>query len=67
MLRGKSFSEQAAVNLVLEDNSKMTLIGSADLGMGANKDDLLYRNRLLAMLFKKNYQTLSIYKNDNLG
>ena len=67
MLRGKSFSEQAAVNLVLEDNSKMNLVGAADLGLGTDKDDLLYNNRLLAMLFKKNYQTLSMYKNDNTG
>ena len=67
MLRGKSFSEQAAINLVLEDNSKMNLIGSADLGLGANKDDVLYNNRLMAMLFGKKYQTLSIYKNDNTG
>ena len=67
MLRGKSFSEQAAINLVLEDNSKMNLTGSADLGLGANKDDVLYNNRLMAMLFGKKYQTLSIYKNDNTG
>lgn len=67
MLRGKSFSEQAAINLVLEDNSKMNLTGSADLGLGANKDDVLYNNRLMAMLFRKKYQTLSIYKNDNTG
>ena len=67
MLRGKSFSEQAAINLVLEDDSKMNLVGSADLGLGTNKNDLLYNNRLLAMLFNKNYQTLSLYKNDNTG
>lgn len=67
MLRGKSFSEQAAINLVLEDDSKMHLVGSADIGVGANKDDVLYNNRLMAMLFGKKYQTLSIYKNDNTG
>ena len=67
MLRGKSFSEQAAINLVLEDDSKMHLVGSTDIGVGANKDDVLYNNRLMAMLFGKKYQTLSIYKNDNTG
>lgn len=67
MLRGKSFSEQAAINLVLEENSKMNLVGSADIGIGANQDDVLYNNRLMAMLFGKKYQTLSIYKNDNTG
>ena len=67
LLRGKSFSEQAAINLVLEDDSKMNLAGTADLGLGANKDDLLYNNRLMAMLFGKKHQNLSIYKNDNTG
>lgn len=67
LLRGKSFSEQAAVNLVLEDNSKLNVVGSADLGVGMNGDDVLYNNRLLAMLFGKKNQTLSIYKNDNTG
>ena len=67
MLRGKSFSEQAAINLVLEDDSKMHLVGSTDIGAGANKDDMLYNNCLMAMLFGKKYQTLSIYKNDNTG
>ena len=67
MLRGKSFSEQAAINLVLEDDSKMHLVGSTDIGVGANKDNVLYNNRLMAMLFGKKYQTLSIYKNDNTG
>ncbi len=67
LLRGKSFTEQAAINLILDDNSKMNLTGSADLGAGANKDDFLYSNRLMAMLFGKKHQNLSIYKNDNTG
>lgn len=67
LLRGKSFSEQAAINLVLEDDSKMNLVGTADLGLGTNKDDMLYNNRLMAMLFGKKHQNLSIYKNDNTG
>ncbi len=67
MLRGKTFSEQAALNLILEDNSKLNLTGSADLGAGGSADDFLYKNRLLAMLFGKKYQTLNIYKNDNTG
>lgn len=67
LLKGKLFSEQAAINLILEDDSKMNLVGTADVGLGANADDMLYSNRLLAMLFKKKYQTLSLYKNDNTG
>ena len=67
MLRGKSFCEQAALNLILEDNSKLNLTGSADLGAGGSQDDFLYKNRLMAMLFGKKYQTLNVYKNDNTG
>lgn len=67
LLKGKLFSEQAAINLILEDDSKMNLVGTADVGLGANADDMLYSNRLLAMLFQKKYQTLSLYKNDNTG
>lgn len=67
LLKGKLFSEQAAINLILEDDSKMNLVGTADVGLGANSNDMLYSNRLLAMFFKKKYQTLSLYKNDNTG
>lgn len=67
MLRGKDFTEQAAINLILEDNCKMQLNGSADLGAGYGDDDALYKNRLIAMMFGKNYQTLNLYKNDNTG
>lgn len=67
VLREKSFSEQAALNLVLEDDSKYSLVGTVDGGAGANTDDVLYSNRLLGMLFGKNRQNLSIYKNDNTG
>ncbi|MGL5938011.1 MAG: carboxypeptidase-like regulatory domain-containing protein [Phocaeicola sp.] len=67
LLRGKSFSDQAALNLILDDNSKLNWVGAADLGVGANSNDFLYNNRLLAMLFKRKQQNLSIYKNDNTG
>jgi len=67
LLRGKSFSEQAAINLVLEDASKYSLVGTVEGAVGANADDILYNNRLLAMLFGRDRQNLSIYKNDNTG
>ena len=67
ILREKTFSEQAALNLVLEDDSKYSLVGTVEGGVGANSDDVLYSNRLLGMLFGKNRQNLSIYKNDNTG
>lgn len=69
VLRGKSFSEQAAINLVLEDNAKLNLTGTVDIGLGYNaeKELLLHDNRLLAMMFKKNTQNFTIYKSNDTG
>ena len=68
-LRGKSFSEQAAVNLILEDNAKLHLTGSADIASGWDDggNSWLHENRLIAMLFKSRVQDLSIYKGNNTG
>ena len=65
-LRGISFSDQAAVNIVLKDEAKVVWNGVADLGTGYG-DDFLYDNRLLAMRFNKKFQTLMMYKNNNSG
>lgn len=67
LLRGKAFNEQAALNIVLEEDSKYSLVGTVDAGIGANSEKLLYNNRLLGMLFGRNRQNLTIYKNDNTG
>lgn len=67
LLRGKSFTEQAAINLVLEDNAKVNFTGSIDVEAGGSSKDALYSNRLLAMMFNKKRQNLSLYKNDNTG
>lgn len=69
VLRGKNFSESAAVNLILEDDAKLNLTGTADIGMGYNGKDhlLLHDNRLMAMLFRKNRQNFSIYKSNGTG
>lgn len=67
MLRDKQFSEQAALNLVLEDDAKGAWSGSADIGLGASEHELTYRNRLMAMFFGRTMQNLSLYKNDNTG
>lgn len=68
-LRGKSFSEQAAINLILEDDAKLNLTGTADVGAGVPLEGggLLHDNRLLAMLFRKNRQNFSMYKSNSTG
>lgn len=65
-LRGVSFSEQAALNLVLRDDAKAVWTGTTDLGFGYG-DDFLYDCRLMGMRFNKEYQTLMMYKNNNIG
>jgi len=65
-LRDVSFSEQAAINLVLKDEAKSTWSGLADLGGGYGKE-WHYDNRLMGMQFNKHFQTLMLYKNNNTG
>ena len=65
-LRGVSFSEQAALNLVLKDDAKSTWTGLLDLA-GGYGDAGLYDNRLMGMQFNKFFQTLMLYKNDDTG
>ncbi|MDO5421841.1 MAG: carboxypeptidase-like regulatory domain-containing protein [Bacteroides sp.] len=67
-LRGKSFSDNAALNLTLNSHAKRQLIKIIDLGIGVGNDaDVLWDNRLLGMLFGKNMQNLTMYKNNNTG
>lgn len=68
-LRHMNFNEQAALNIVLKDDAKSVWSGTADLGIGYSegKRDVTYDNRLMAMQFNKNFQTLMMYKNNNNG
>ncbi|WP_235325221.1 carboxypeptidase-like regulatory domain-containing protein [Bacteroides caecigallinarum] len=68
-LRDIEFSDKAALNIVLKDDAKSVWTGLADIGLGwAEKSDgFLYENRLMGMNFKKNFQTLLLYKNTNTG
>ena len=75
-LRGVSFSEQAALNIVLKEDAKSVWTGLADLGAGvagkgagvAGKGEgVTYDNRLMGMQFNKRFQTLMMYKNNNTG
>ena len=65
-LRGVTFSDQAALNIVLKDNAKAAWNGTADVGVGYG-DELLYDCRLTGMRFSKKFQTLMMYKNNNTG
>lgn len=65
-LRGVSFSDQAALNLVLKDDAKSVWTGTADVGLGYGKD-FLYDCRLMGMCFGKKRQALMMYKNNDIG
>lgn len=68
VLRGKSFSEQAALNLVLTDDVRYTFSGSADIGIGySSNGELIWDARLVGLFFGKRQQNLSIYKTNNIG
>lgn len=71
-LRGKSFSDQAAINLVLTDDAKAAWTGMADVGVGAQLQkgigqDVLRDGKITAMRFAKKSQSLSMYKWNNTG
>lgn len=67
-LKGKSFSEQTAINLTLEDNVKSVITGMAEgaAGMNANKN-AEGNARILAMWIGKKQQDLSLLKFNNTG
>lgn len=65
-LRGVSFSDQAALNLVLKDGSKDVWTGVAELGLGYGKD-FLYDGRIMGMQFNKSKQALVMYKTNDTG
>lgn len=67
-LRGKSFSDNAALNLVLGENAKNRIITILDIGLGVgNGTGLLWDNRVMGMRFSKRSQNISMYKNNNTG
>lgn len=72
MLRGKQFSDQTALNIVLSDDAKSQWNGSMELGCGAQTqksigEDVLYNARLTTMMFGRNIQSVSMYKANNTG
>lgn len=71
-LRGVQFSDQAALNLVLEEDAKSTWTGLVETGLGttlqqSDADRLLRDGRLMGMMFGGKMQSLSMYKWNNTG
>ena len=66
-LREVSFSEQAALNIVLKEDARSVWTGLSDLGVGVAGEGVTYDNRLMGMQFNKRFQTLMMYKNNNTG
>lgn len=70
MLQGKSFSEQAALNIVLTDEAKNVWQGTASLGSGSelqSSKKVLGDVRLNEMMFARKMQSISLYKFNNTG
>lgn len=66
--RGRSFSENVALNLVLKDEAHNRIIPMLDLALGVRDDGTLnHEARLMGMLFGKKTQNISMYKNANTG
>lgn len=68
--RDKTFSEQAAINIVLKDDAKNVWQGLLDVGLGSTlqgKAKLRSDSRVMATLFAKKMQSFSMYKYNNIG
>lgn len=70
VMRGVSFSQQAALNIVLKDDAKNVWQGMADAGAGSTlqgKPEILGDIRLMEMFFARKTQSISMYKFNNTG
>lgn len=71
-LRGKSFTDQASLNLVLTDEAKGVWTGNAETGSGTKMQkgegaNWLRNGKLAAMMFSRKLQCLTMYKTNNTG
>jgi hypothetical protein len=67
-LRGKSFSSSTALNLILQEGAKSRLVKLIDVGIGVgHRPDVIWDNRLMGMIFGRNMQNITMYKNNNTG
>lgn len=68
VLRGLSFSDQAALNLKLKNNAKATGIAYGSVGGGwAQQNNGLWQGEIFTMLVSGKYQTLTTIKGNNTG
>lgn len=69
-LQGITYSEQAALNISLQEDAKAKWIGTADLGAGAGGkggDGALWDAKLFAMRIGAKWQSLNTFKTNNTG
>lgn len=69
-LQGKTFSESAAINIVMNENAKNVWTGTAELGSGMalqEPSQWARKARIVEMYINKNIQLLAIYKHNNIG
>ncbi|MCR5312564.1 MAG: hypothetical protein K6E54_02750, partial [Bacteroidaceae bacterium] len=70
MLRNMQFSDRAALNFVLNDDAKNVWTGIIEIGSGTTlQEDYRWNReaRLVAMLFGRHRQSISMYKTNNVG
>lgn len=65
MLEGVKKGEQPALNLILKSNAKNKFIGKANIGVGAAP--FLFDNDVTGLNFRKDFQLLTAYKQNNVG
>ena len=69
-LKDVSFNEQAALNIVLQDDAKNAWQWLIDLGAGhtlQDRNEMLGDNRMMAMLFARRMQSVTMLKQNNTG
>lgn len=70
LLRDVTFSDQAALNIVLTDDARNIWQGLADIGAGTKAQGgagALGDSRIMAMMFSRKMQSISMYKYNNTG
>lgn len=70
LLRDVTFSDQAALNIVLTDDARNVWQGLADIGAGTKVQGgagALGDGRIMAMMFSRKMQSISMYKYNNTG
>lgn len=64
-LEGKEFSQSAAININLQDDSKSKWLGTNNIAFGLQP--ILWKGEAMAMQMTKNKQSLNTLKSNNIG